>query len=210
MLDEPLRYTDRVVGLSMNRQDRRDGETLIGMTRIYAADGLLLRYVLRSSDVAEGEALPDSMLADLLPADLLRGQRVVVHADGRLRKEVLRALGGWEDEIEAMLYPVSVTRRGVPHVYALQGGTIMPPPQGTLFRLSDSEALVTTQTSEKAVCRRCTFAVRPRSASMMPSIQCWPSRCCTTARCDRRGCRSRCTMRTCWRRRCCAASLNHR
>lgn len=138
LLADPLPYADRVVGLSLTYHSKREGEYLTGFARIYANDGALLRSVLAGAPAAESEAL----LARLLPHDLLHDQRVVVHSDGRLKRDALRALGSREDELNATLYPVEVIRAGVPRIYAFSAGKIDPPRWGSVFRLNAAESFV--------------------------------------------------------------------
>ncbi len=147
LFDEPLPYTDYVVGLDLMRHYRKEGDTLTGVTRIYRNDGALMCYLVASSPIAKGEGIPANLLAALLPADLLAGQRVVIHKDGRLRRDELRALRDWEAAIDARFFPVEIVRHAVPRLYALEGGRINRPPFGTVFRLGDDEAFLVTSKS---------------------------------------------------------------
>ncbi len=146
LLADPLPFADRVVGLSLIHQNKREGETVTGVARIYTSDGRLLRGVLASVPSADG-GIPDALLEQLLPRDLLARQRIIVHSDGYLRREALRALGSWEDELAASLAPVEVLRAGVPRMYALCGGKIEPPAWGSVLKLSDTEAFVQSSAS---------------------------------------------------------------
>ncbi len=155
LLADPLPYADRVVGLSLIQQSKRDGETMTGVARIYSSDGRLLRGVLASCPTDDGN-VPDALLDKLLPRDLLAKQRIIVHGDGTLRREALRALGSWEDELDATLYPVEVIRSGVPRMYALNAGKIEPPSWGNVLKLSSTEAFVqTSQSSLQPLHLRC-------------------------------------------------------
>ncbi|MEP7294302.1 MAG: hypothetical protein ABI835_21110, partial [Chloroflexota bacterium] len=147
VLAEPLAYADRVVGLSLITHNKREGDFLTGIARIYSNDGTLLRCVIAGAPLEDG--IPDALLARLLPRDLLHKQRVVIHSDGRLKRDAQRALGSWEDELNATFYPVEVIRAGVPRMYALNAGKIEPPRWGSILRLSETEAFV--QTSDTSV-----------------------------------------------------------
>ncbi len=140
LLADPLTYADRVVGLSLIYHGKREGEHVTGISRIFAADGRLLRCIVAGAPAENG--VPDELMTRLFPRDLLHKQRIVVHSDGRLRRDAQRALGSVEDELEATLLPVEVMRAGVPRMYALSSGKIDPPRWGSLFRLSDTEAFV--------------------------------------------------------------------
>ncbi len=146
LLADPLPCADRVVGLSLIQQSKREGETVTGIARIYASDGRLLRGVLASAPSEDG-SIPDALLEKLLPRDLLAKQQIIVHGDGYLRREALRALGSWEDELGASLAPVEVIRSGVPRMYALCGGKIEPPAWGSVLKLSSTEAFVQASTA---------------------------------------------------------------
>jgi argonaute-like protein implicated in RNA metabolism and viral defense len=144
LINEPLRYADRVVGLSLVRQSKRDGEHVTGIARIYQNNGALIRAFIAGSPVKEGEGIHDDLLEKLLPASLLRKQRVVLHHDGKLKREVLWALQAWEEKASATLHPVEIVRRGIPRLYTFKGGKPEPPEWGSTFRLSDSEAFLVT------------------------------------------------------------------
>ncbi|MBE2183791.1 MAG: hypothetical protein IAE89_10230 [Anaerolineae bacterium] len=144
ILENPLEYADRIVGLTLSKQERRQNEQWTGFARIYRSDGLLLSAATSVTQVDFGASLPDTFWEQLLPRNLLAHKRVIVHYDGRLRRELLRVLGGWEDEIEATFYPVEVIQKGVPRLYAFHKGAIEPALQGTAFRLNDGEAFVMT------------------------------------------------------------------
>lgn len=144
ILENPLEFADRIVGLTLSKQERRQNEQWAGFSRIFRADGLLLSAATAVTQIDFGASLPDTFWEQLLPRDLLGRKRVIVHYDGRLRREILRVLGGWEDEIDATFYPVEVIQRAVPRLYAFHKGAIEPPLQGTEFRLNDSEAFIMT------------------------------------------------------------------
>ncbi len=113
ILEGPLEYADRIVGLTLSKQERRQNEQWSGFSRIFRSDGLLLSAATASAQVDFGASLPDTFWERLLPRELLSRKRSIIHFDGRLRRELLRVLGGWEDEIDATFYPVEVIQRAV-------------------------------------------------------------------------------------------------
>jgi hypothetical protein len=147
LLETPPDYTDLIVGLDWVTERRKDAEHLIGMSRIYGADGRLLRYIVAAGKVEAGEGIPESVLARLLPPTFMEGSTVILHHDGVYGREALRALGSWEAEIDATFYPVEIVQGGVPRLYALQGRKIDPAPRGTTFRLNNCEAFLLSSTS---------------------------------------------------------------
>jgi hypothetical protein len=147
LLEEPLSYADRVVGLSLVKQTKRDGDHLIGISRIYKSDGAFMKYVITEAPVQEGEGIPDAMLEKLFPRELLSRKRIILHSDGWLRRDVLRAIGGWEDELGATFLPVEIVQRAVPRLYAFNKGRIEQPASGTTFRMNEREAIVLTSSA---------------------------------------------------------------
>ncbi len=147
LLADPLPYADRVVGLSLIYHSKREGDTLTGMTRIFGSNGEFMRAVIASAPV--GDDIPDTLLTRLFPRDLLQKKRILVHSDGKLKRDAQRALGSWEDELNSTFLPVEVIRAGVPRMYAFNAGKIDPPRWGSIFRLSDSEAFL--QSSEATI-----------------------------------------------------------
>lgn len=144
LLAEPLPFADRVVGLDIIDQPRRDGDHLTGMARLHQSDGTLLRSVIAETQIGKGHSIPLDFLADLLPADLLERQRIVLHYNGRLRRDLLRALGTWEDELNATFHIVELLRQMVPRVYSFAGGKVGTPPWGAQIHINEREALLVT------------------------------------------------------------------
>lgn len=146
LFDSPLPYCDRVVGLLFARETRRDSEVITGIARIFRSDGLLLRAITAqvSVPIAQAGELPDALIERLLPKTFLAKRRVLFHIDGRLTRPMLRALGGWEAELEATFLPVEVRTHGAPRIYTFYARTIESPAFGTMFRISEQEALLVT------------------------------------------------------------------
>ncbi len=144
---EPLPFADHVIGLSLFYQDKRDGEHVTGIARIYTSEGRLVAHRVNSAAVGKGEGVPEALLATLLPRQILRGGRAVLHIDGRLPRDAGLAIGRWEDALDATFTTVEIIRAGAPRLYALRGGTIAPPERGSAFRLNAHEAFVITADS---------------------------------------------------------------
>jgi hypothetical protein len=144
ILESPLPFCDRVIGLSFSRQGRKDGDHIHALSRIYRSDGLLLRA--RSAQEIRASAEPPSreLIARMLPKNLIARKRVIIHHEGRMQKALLRALGEWEDEADSTFSIVEIMQRGIPRLYAFSPGRIIPPSWGTTFRLNDREAFVVT------------------------------------------------------------------
>lgn len=147
ILEEPLPFTDRVVGVSLIRLSRKNKDRLTGVSRIYKNDGGLLGYLIAEADVDESEGIPESMLEALLPEEWLAGKRAVLHIHGRLRRDELRALGGREADLDATFLTVEVNGKLVPRLYALENGHITAPPWGTAFLANRHEALFLTSSA---------------------------------------------------------------
>ena len=147
ILEEPLPFADRVVGLSLVRQPRKNKDRLTGISRIYKSDGGLLGFLIAEADVADGAGVPDSMLETLLPTQWLAGKRCVLHVHGRLRRDELRSLGGREADLDATFLTVEVNGKLVPRLYALGNGHITSPPWGTAFLANSHEALLLTSSA---------------------------------------------------------------
>ncbi|MDX2160196.1 MAG: hypothetical protein SF162_02615 [bacterium] len=144
LLDQPIKVADRIVGLHVIRQQKRDGDLITGITRIYRADGLLLRAYIAASPADEADGFPDELLSKLLPRELIASKRVMLHHDGRLKKELLNALERWSSATKATFMPVEIVRRGIPRLYRLRQNKVEPPEWGSTFRLSDTEAFLVT------------------------------------------------------------------
>ncbi len=154
LLADPLPYADRIIGLSLIYHSKREGEVVTGFSRIYGSDGQFLRAVIASAPFSDG--LPDDLLTKLFPRDLLKDKRIIVHGDGKLKRDALRSIGAWEDELSATIQPVEIIRAGVPRLYAFNAGKIEPPHWGSVFRLNENEAFVqSTDTTIQPLHIRC-------------------------------------------------------
>jgi hypothetical protein len=129
LLEEPLPYADRVVGLSLVRQHKRGGDHLTGVSRIYKSDGALIRYIIAEARCKKASI--DLLLEKLFPMELLKRKRVLLHFDGRMRREVLRAIGGWK--MNSARPSSGGDHPDAPHrLYAFNKGRIEQPPWGDL------------------------------------------------------------------------------
>lgn len=142
LLEMPLAYADCVVGLSFTRIGRREGDRLVGISRQYDAVGRLLVATVAEEAAAEGDGIPDALLERLLPRRHLREKRAVLHLEGRLQRDFLHSLGGWETELEATFYPIEITQRALPRLYTLSSGKLETAPSGAAFLLSNTEAIL--------------------------------------------------------------------
>jgi argonaute-like protein implicated in RNA metabolism and viral defense len=147
VLDAPLAFAERVVGLSLVRQARKTKDRLTGISRVYKADGGLIGYVMAEADVDETEGIPEAMLTALLPDGWLAGKQIVLHIHGRLRRDESRALGAREADLDASFLTVQVDSKQVPRLYALENGRIGAPPWGTAFLANTHEALLLTSSA---------------------------------------------------------------
>jgi hypothetical protein len=144
---KPPRYGDLVIGMDCFTHLHKDQRWLTGIARLYQPDGRLLRGIIAQAPYPEDSAIPDSLLARLLPPPFVQGKRVIMHYNGLMDRDFLRAVGGWEAEVDATFYPVEIMRQGVPRLYALQAGRIESAPRGTIFRLSATEAFLLASSS---------------------------------------------------------------
>ncbi len=143
LLHEPIPYADRVIGLHLIRQHKKDGDHVTGIARIFRADGALIKAVIADARAGDDdEGLPDTLMEKLLPQDFISGKRVILHLDGRLKRDVALSLERWEAQTKATFAPVEIVRRGIPRLYTLKQGKIEPPDWGSTFRLSDTEAFL--------------------------------------------------------------------
>lgn len=142
LLAEPLPFADRVIGLCLVYQEKRDGNHVTGIARIYSSDGRLISHGVANASLRNDEGLPNELLVALFPEAILRGHRAIIHVEGKLSSGAARAIGRREDEIDASFSIIEIMRAAVPRLYAVQGGQIEPPPRGSLFRINEQEAFV--------------------------------------------------------------------
>lgn len=139
-LADPLEFADYVVGLDAVRQSEKDGTIkLTAVARIYRADGIFVRWAVRSMTL-NGNEPPYVLMRDLFPQRDFAKQRVLLHTDGRLSEDVKAALNVWGKALGATFWPVEMVRRGAPRLYAFDEGKITAPPQGSAFKLNADEA----------------------------------------------------------------------
>jgi hypothetical protein len=142
LLAEPLIYADVVVGLDVFRQQKKNAETLTCAARSYRKDGALLTSQIVSTPLAPEQEIPAEVMANLLPKSIFGKKRVLIHNEGRFRREFLDLMRLWGQEIGATFLLVEIVRRAVPRLYALANGKIDNPPYGATFRLNEDEAFL--------------------------------------------------------------------
>ncbi len=148
LFDLPLNYADYVVGLDLIQAGKRGGDNVTGVVRVYRNDGGLLWYMIASAPVEEEGGVPQSLLAQLFPADSFAGKHVIMHHNGRLSEAAWRSLDSWSAQLDAAFYPVELSREGTPRLYALANGRIACPLRGSLFRLGPNEAFLVSASHE--------------------------------------------------------------
>ena len=144
VLAEPITYVDLVAGLDVARQKKRNRPGTMnsaGMARIYFANGELMRYNIREA-MLEGEIIPERILQDIFPRKEFEGKKILIHRDGILPESEKEALMEWGKQINATFYFVEVIKTGAPRLYASQGEEIVRTPKGSIFKLSETEALL--------------------------------------------------------------------
>lgn len=144
VLAEPLPYADLVVGIDVAREKKRGLSGSMNATaiaRIYFGDGDFLKYVIHDAPL-EGETIPDRVLHSLFPVEEFKGKRVVIHRDGFFRGNEKSALKHWAEQIGAHFHLVEIIKTGSPRLYCESARTIQQPPKGSIFKLSDQEALL--------------------------------------------------------------------
>ncbi|ANV85356.1 hypothetical protein AWQ21_13885 [Picosynechococcus sp. PCC 7003] len=149
ILQEPLTYTDFVVGLDVSRRRKKNLQgtnSVAAMTRIYSNQGELVHYSIRDATI-DGEIIPKRMLYDLFPLHEYQGKRVVIHRDGNFPEEERQALEEIAEKIDAKFYFVSIIKSGNPRIYGRtkneEGiGSYRKAPKGSIFLLSETEALL--------------------------------------------------------------------
>lgn len=144
VLADPITYADLVVGLDVARQKKRNLPGTInsaGMARIYFANGELMRYNIRET-MLEGEIIPQQILQDIFPREEFAEKKILIHRDGILPESERRALIKWRNQIGTKFYFVEVIKSGTPRLYASQNTEIVRAPKGSIFKLSETEALL--------------------------------------------------------------------
>ncbi len=144
ILENPLPYTDYVVGIDIARernQRAKGSRSMAAMTRIYASDGDFLHYSIIDAPL-EGETLSRDAIHRLLPIEVFAGKRCVVHRDGLFRGNELANIAEWGKEIDAIFFPVEVVKSAVPRLYKREYDKVVRPDKGTAFILNDCEAFL--------------------------------------------------------------------
>jgi hypothetical protein len=145
VLAEPLVYAQMIVGLDIVPEKRKDGQFVTGIARVYRSDGAFLRYGIREIAL-ENDKMWFVLMRDLFPQKEFKDKRVILHYNGLMGDAVREALDAWGKAIGAAFYIVEIVAEGAPHLYALQGGKVTPPPWGSAFKVNDYEAFLVTAT----------------------------------------------------------------
>ena len=90
----------------------------------------------------EGEIIPPHVLQDIFPQTEFAEKKILIHRDGDLPDAEKTALMEWGNQIKATFYFVEVIKTGAPRLYGSQIEKIVKAPKGSLFKLSETEALL--------------------------------------------------------------------
>lgn len=144
VLANSITYADFIVGLDVSRRRKKNNPGSINtaaIAKIYLTDGEFLRYNIRDAMV-EGETIPKNVLQGIFPMETFQGKRIVIHRDGNLQDSEKEDLLAWGEEIGAEFYLVEVIKSGNPRIYAQSGKETLKAPKGSIFKLSETEALM--------------------------------------------------------------------
>jgi hypothetical protein len=144
ILDQGLEGVDLIVGIDIARQKKARLAGSINATaiaRIYFSSGEFVRYVIHDAPL-EGETIPANVLQGLFPRKEFAGKRVVIHRDGPFRGTEKQILKAWAEQIGATFYFVEILKSGAPRLYGTQNHQTQRPPKGTVFQVSDTQALL--------------------------------------------------------------------
>lgn len=144
ILAHKIEYADLIVGIDIarTRKERLAGSiNATAIARIYFSNGQFLKYVIHDAPL-EGETIPDSILQSLFPSGEFSGKKVVIHRDGYFRGDEKQALKKWASRIGAEFFLVEIIKTGSPRLYAVSSQKILQPDKGSIFKISDTEALL--------------------------------------------------------------------
>lgn len=136
-LADSLEWADDVVGLDFIDDPERG--VLLGIARVYSADGQFVRYSIRTQPATD-EKMRFVLLRDLLPQRDFGGRRVLIHHEGALNPANKQALRLWGKATQTRFMLVEMIRRGAPRLYGLRDGQVLAAPIGSAFMLDDSQA----------------------------------------------------------------------
>lgn len=144
VLAHKIEYADLIVGIDIarTRKERLAGSiNATAIARIYVSDGQFLKYVIHDAPL-EGETIPEGILQSLFPSGEFSGKKVVIHRDGYFRGDEKQALRKWAGRIGAEFFLVEIIKTGSPRLYAVSSQKILQPDKGSIFKMSDTEALL--------------------------------------------------------------------
>ena len=98
----------------------------------------------------------------LFPWEEFQGKRVVIHRDGLFRGEEKEILKNWAQEIRAVFYFVEVIKQDNPRLYGYDPNkSFFRPPEGTVFKLNEYEALLISSQSPNGTPRPLRIRTEP-------------------------------------------------
>jgi hypothetical protein len=142
VLAEPLEFSQLVVGLDwVQGRMTKGGNKMVGMSRIYRRDGLFMRYFMEIRELADDETIPLEMLQALFPEAIFKGKQIILHHEGTFSPMLLEALQAWGKKLKSEFFPIEISQREIPRLYALENG-VTQAPWGSVFLLNEGEAFV--------------------------------------------------------------------
>ena len=143
ILAEPLEVADYFVGLHISHPPKpRWAGSLKACAniRLYGKQGEFIRYRLEELRL-EGEEIPQSFWAGLLPSAQLAGKTVLIYRQGRFCDKEVASLLQWAEAIQAKFIFVECFESDVTRLDSSSEKLLDPMNLGVAFRLSSLEAI---------------------------------------------------------------------
>jgi hypothetical protein len=143
ILAQPLEVADYFVGLDISHSPKPRWAGLLNAcasTRLYGKQGEFIRYRLEELRL-EGEEIPQSFWAGLLPSAQLAGKTVLIYRQGRFCDKEVASLLQWAEAIQAKFILVESFESDVTRLDSSSEKLLDPMNLGVAFRLSSLEAI---------------------------------------------------------------------
>ena len=149
VLPKELEFCDRILGADISRKKKGNGRGTrneIGIPRWYESNGDLLNYRLTNTSI-DGERIPMRIIREITPYESFKKTRILFHGDGKRPRSEIVDFVSRGNELDGEVMVVEVIKTSPSRLYSITNQTENPQ-KGDWFRISNSEAIVTSTTAQ--------------------------------------------------------------
>ncbi len=144
LLTHPFEMSKYVIKLSIKKNIFKESVNKIYINaRIYYSDGKPKRIIEKEYKIKDNN-LPDYVIKSIFPKSDFKNTSVLIHYDNQINYKDKKAFEIWANKINAELFFMEIITNDIPKIYNKIDNNITLPTEGTIIKISNSEAILAT------------------------------------------------------------------